>query len=75
MTEKNFPNFFEWTYTKWYFWMVVALWSIWSGYEYIVNKHILAFIGIIIFVIIILSVFFFISYSMSKSNCKKLNHI
>lgn len=75
MTEDNFPGFFKWTYTKWYFWVIVVLWSVWSGYESLVNKYIAEFIGTIIFVIIFLSIFFFIAYLISKRNCKKLGHL
>ncbi len=73
--EKHFPNFFEWTYTKWYFWVIVILWSFWSGYESILIKDLPLFIGNVIFVIIFLSLLFFFIYLISKKNCKKLKHI
>ncbi len=75
MKKDNFPSFVEWTYTKWYFWVFVVLWSAWSGYEALIKIDIFLFLGNVIFVIIFLSLLFFFSYIMSKFNCKKLNHI
>jgi len=66
MTKDNFPNFFKWTYTKWYFWVIVIIWSIWSGYESIINKYIGEYIGNLIACIIILSVIFLLSYILVK---------
>ena len=71
MTEHNFPNFFKWTYTKWYFWFIVILYSIWSGYESLVNGSIGEIIGVLIATIIISSVIFLLCYMIAKHNYEK----
>ena len=75
MTKHNFPSFIDWTYTKWYFWVIVGLYSVWSGWESLVNRYIGEFIGTLIAITFIISLLFLFSYIMAKYNCKKLNHI
>ena len=75
MTKDNFPSFFEWTYKRWYFWVLVILYSWWSGYEALVNVHIGIFIGVVVFAILLLSLFFLFAYLLARHNCKKLKHI
>lgn len=74
MTKHNFPSFIDWTYTKWYFWVTVSLYALWSGADEILNSNIYGFIGTIIAVIFIVSLFFLFSYLMAKSYFKKLKH-
>jgi len=76
MSKKhNFPSFIDYTYTKWYFWVLVILYSVWSGYESLVNVYIGEFIGTLIAVIFIASLFFLLSYFLTRNTCKKLGRI
>ena len=76
MTKDNFPSFIDWTYKKWYFWVLVILWTVWSTFGSLDEvSYLFELIGVVIFVFIFLSAIFFISYLISKNNCKKLGHI
>ncbi len=73
--KNKFPNFFEWTYTKWYFWVIAILWSLWSGLEDIILGRVAEFIGTLIASIALLSLLFLIAWLLSRNTCKKLGHI
>ncbi len=73
--KQTFPRFVDWVYNKWYFWLLVVLYSLWAGAEEIVNGHIMEFIGILVASIFILSILFLFGYLSARSTCKKLGHI
>lgn len=73
--KHNFPSFIDWAYTKWYFWTIVGLYTLWSGYESIVSGSPVEIISTLIAVIFIVSLFFVFAYILARNNCKKLNHI
>ncbi len=66
--EKKFPNFWRYTYLKWYFWVALLL------YVIISNKGIYTlgeYIGHILATIFIISIFFFFSYLINRNLFKK----
>ncbi len=75
MTKKGFPSFIDYAYTKWYFWLIVVLYSLWSGWEAIINGYTGEFVGTVIAVIFIVSLLFVFSYILARNTCKKLKHI
>lgn len=74
MGDKKFPNFTEYTYKKWYFWLIITLYSLWSGWEELINIYIGEFIMIVVAVIFIVSLFFLLSYSLTKATFKEMGY-
>lgn len=75
MEKIKSPSFIDYTYKEWSFWLIVILWSFWSGWEAFVNIYIGEFVGTFIFVILIVSLFYFLSYLLTRSAFKKINKI
>ena len=72
MTKDNFPNFFKWIFTKWYFWVIFILWGVWSGIEEIKAGYIPEFLGTLSASFIIVIIIFGIIYLINKSIHKRI---
>ena len=70
MTEDKFPNFPKWAYTKWYFWVIVILYSIWTEFESYVNFYIPEILGSLIACFLIVSLVFLFIYLTAKAIVK-----
>ena len=60
--KKGFKHYFKWTFTRWYFWMFVSFWSLWSGLEHIISGSLSQLLGTVTAVIILMSFSFIIIY-------------
>ena len=75
MIKKDFPNPAKWIYKKWYFWVIVFLYSILSELKSYLNISIAEIIGSLIASFLITSFVFIFIYLIAKHNYKKLKHI
>ncbi len=68
----KFPNFWRWTFEKWYFWLAVFISSLWIGTEELGLGYISEFIGIFIASFIFISFIFLCAYFIAKKSHKNL---
>lgn len=45
MTKKDFPNPAKWIYKKWYFWIIMFLYSILTEFESYINFYVAEILG------------------------------
>ena len=68
--QLKLPSFIDYTYTTWHFWTIVGLWSFFTiDYEFL---SIGEFTGTLVGAAFTLSIFYFLSYLLTKSTFKRL---
>ncbi len=70
--EDNFPNFFKWTFTKWYFWVIFFVWGLWAGSEELRAYYITEFLVTLFISFVLVLIIFLIPYSIKRFICKKV---
>ena len=65
--ENKKKRFFPWLINKWHFWLLSIGWSIWSSLEEIINGYISEALGTIIFWVLMMTLIYFIIFSIKKS--------
>ena len=72
MTKDKFPNFYKWTFSKWYFWVIVFIWGVLSGLEELRQYYIPEFLATLSISFVLVLLLFLISYSIKKFIYKRV---
>jgi len=71
MTKKDFPNPAEWIYKKWYFWIIMFLYSILTEFESYIIFYVAEILGSLTGSFLITSFVFVFIYLIAKHRHKR----
>lgn len=60
-------GFFRWMFSKWYYWLISIVWSLFAGYEELRNGYVSEFLGILTATFLLIAIFFGIAYFIKKT--------
>ncbi len=75
MAKNDFPPYQKWVFKKWYYWVIIIIYSILTEFKSYANFYIPEILGSLTASFLIVTFTFFFIYLIVKYKSKKLKHI